>query len=74
MKFSLQAKARTTSEKSVGISCAEQQMTSLGVLCASEQKSHIKSTKREIQPRGSIYLQLNRKVYMNDIEKIIKDF
>ncbi len=74
MKFCLKRKAREVSERSVGISYSRQQMTSLDLLCETKPTRQLKSKKREVQPRGSIYLQLGRKVYQKEIDQIIENF
>ncbi len=74
MKFCLHADARLTSEKTVGIPCAKQQMTRLDALCKEKPLHNVKSTIRQIHPRGSIYLHLGRKVSIDDMKKIIQDF
>lgn len=74
MKFHLHSDARLTSEKSVGIPCAQQQMTRLDTLCERKSLHKTKGTVRQIKSRGSIYLQLGRKVSINDMKKIIQDF
>ncbi len=74
MEFRLHTDARLTSEKSVGIPCAKQQMTHLNALCNANPSHKVSRSVRQIKPRGSIYLQLGRKVSMDKMRKIIQDF
>lgn len=72
MKFQLNNEARKISEKSVGMTCSQQKSTRLGVFGATNNSSNKNETNiRQIKPRGSVYLQLGRKISISKIEKII---
>ncbi len=74
MKFKLQDNARKVSEKQVGMSCEEQQLKSLDTQYGEYSRFQGKVPCRQIKPRGSIYLVTERKVSMDMIKKIIRDF
>lgn len=74
MKFQLRAEARRTSEKSVGVSCAIQQVTRLNALHVEKSPCKVRRTSRQIKSRGSIYLQSGRMVSMDRMKKIIQNF
>lgn len=74
MKFHLHTEARRTSEKSVGMPCAIQQVTRLNALHVEKPSCKAKNVVRQVKPRGSIYLQSGRMVSMDRMKKIIQNF
>ena len=73
MRFSFSNEAKQANEMSVGISYREQERIPMDVLSSKVKPSICESTRR-VTPRGSVYLQMNRKASMISIKEIIAHF
>lgn len=75
MVFILSKEAKQTSEKSIGRSSMILRKMRLKDFCATlKPVQKTQSNFRFVKSRGSLYLQLGRKVSMRNKERIIQDF
>lgn len=73
MKFSLNEEAMRANELSVGVPCEEQERLPLDLLNTRVVPSG-RESERQVNPRGTLYFQMGRKVSMSQINHIIAQF
>lgn len=73
MRFNFSKEARRANEKYMGISYMEQSRIPMDMLDKKVTPCK-KESVRQVTPRGSVYLQMNRKASVASIRKIIANY
>jgi hypothetical protein len=73
MRFNFSNEAKRANEMSVGISYREQERIPMDAL-SSKVKPSVCESNRRVTPRGSVYLQMNRKASLTSIKEVIARF